>query len=258
MNDSSVFRSTQSNTVRSRSVLAKGIALLVFVAMAVAVGLLVPLPAMDDVRQAVAELGWAGGALFALLYAAVTLTPAPKNVLSVAAGLVFGFGWALLLVYVGAMLGAAAAFGLGRWLGRDAVERYTGTRVARLDELVSRRGFATVLGMRLIPIIPFTAINYGAGLTAVRRRDYALGTALGVVPGTVAYVALGAFGLEFGWPAWVAIGVLGTLMIAGAIWAERRRRISREATVVAVTPLVATPLVATPLAFTPPTAGKDQ
>lgn len=257
MNDFSVFRSTQSHTVGARTVLAKGIVLLVFVAVAVAVGLLVPLPAIDDVRQAVAELGWAGGAVFALLYAAITLTPAPKNVLSVAAGLVFGFGWALVLVYVGAVLGAAAAFGLGRWLGRDAVERYTGTRVARLDELVSRRGFTTVLGMRLIPIIPFTAINYGAGLTAVRRRDYALGTALGIIPGTLAYVALGAFGLEFGWPAWVAIGVLGALMITGAIWAERRRRISRAATAVVAPALAATALAATPLAATPPTAGED-
>ena len=78
--------------------------------------------------------------------------------------------------------------------------------------------------MRLIPVLPFTAINYGAGLTAVRRRDYALGTAVGIIPGTVAYVALGAYGLEFGWPAWTAIGVLGALTLAGAVFAGVRRR----------------------------------
>lgn len=211
------------------SIVARAIALGLFVAVAVAVGVLVPLPALDDVRSTVADLGWAGGLVFALLYAAITLTPAPKNVLSVAAGFVFGFGLALALVYLGALLGAAVAFALGRWLGRDAVERYTGARVARLDELVRRRGLAAVIGVRLIPVIPFTAINYGAGLTAVRRRDYALGTALGIIPGTVAYVALGAFGLELGWPAWVAIGVLGLLTLGGAIGAERGRRIRRSA-----------------------------
>ncbi len=214
---------------RSAAVLiVRGVAFVIFVALAVAVGLIVGVPPLEQVQQTVASWGWAGGAVFVALYAAITLTPAPKNVLSVAAGLIFGFAGALALVYLGALLGAGAAFGLGRWLGRDAVERYTGTRVARLDELVRRRGLAAVIGVRLIPIIPFTAINYGAGLTAVRPRDYALGTAIGIIPGTVAYVALGAFGLEFGWPAWVAIGVLGALTLAGAIWAERGRRIRRD------------------------------
>lgn len=228
MSSSAGFDTETALTPGSRtSVVLRAIALGLFVAVAVAVGVLVPLPPLDEVQQAVADQGWAGGVVFALLYAAITLTPAPKNVLSVAAGLVFGFWLALALVYLGALLGAAIAFGLGRWLGRDAVERYTGARVARLDELVRRRGLAAVIGVRLIPVIPFTAINYGAGLTAVRRRDYALGTALGIIPGTVAYVALGAFGLELGWPAWVAIGVLGALTVGGAIWAERGRRTRR-------------------------------
>ena len=217
----------------SSALVVRGVAFVVFVALAVAVGLVFGVPPLEQVQQTVASWGWAGGAVFVGLYAAITLTPAPKNVLSVAAGLIFGFAGALALVYLGALLGAAAAFALGRWLGRDAVERYTGTRVARLDELVRRRGLAAVIGVRLIPVIPFTAINYGAGLTAVRLRDYALGTAIGIIPGTVAYVALGAFGLEFGWPAWVAIGVLGALTLAGAIWAERGRRIRRNSAALA-------------------------
>lgn len=234
--DTGASGTASGNAPASRSsIVARAIALAVFVAVAAAVGLLVPLPPLEQVRATVTGLGWAGAIVFALLYAAITLTPAPKNVLSVAAGLVFGFGLALVLVYVGALLGAAAAFALGRGLGRDAVERFTGSRVARLDELLRRRGLAAVIGVRLIPVIPFTAINYGAGLTAVRRRDYALGTALGIIPGTVAYVALGAFGLELGWPAWVAIGVLGALTVGGAIWAERGRR-TRRASAAAATP----------------------
>ena len=211
----------------SSVVVVRATAFVIFVTIAVAVGLVVDVPSLDQVRQSVDSLGWAGGVAFVALYAAITLTPAPKNVLSVVAGLVFGFAAALVLVYLGALIGAAVAFVLGRWLGRDAVERYTGSRVARLDDLVRRRGLAAILGVRLIPIIPFTAINYGAGLTAVRRRDYAIGTAIGIIPGTMVYIALGAFGLEFGWPAWVANGILGALTLAGAIWAERGRRIRR-------------------------------
>lgn len=229
MSDSADSDTETALTGGSRSsVVIRAIVLGLFVAIAVAVGVLVPLPPLDEVQRAVAELGWAGGLVFVLLYAAITLTPAPKNVLSVAAGLVFGFGLALVLVYLGALVGAATAFALGRGLGREAVERFTASRVARLDALLRRRGLAAVIGVRLIPVIPFTAINYGAGLTAVRRRDYALGTALGIIPGTVAYVALGAFGLELGWPAWLAIGLLGALTIGGAIWADRGRRIRRR------------------------------
>ena len=129
-----------------------------------------------------------------------------------------------MLVYLAALLGAPLAFVVGRYLGRDAVERFTGARVARVDELLRRHGLATVIGARLIPVLPFTVINYTAGLTAVRRGDYALGTALGIIPGTLAYVAIGAFGFELGWPFWLAVGGLGGLSVTGLLLANRARR----------------------------------
>ncbi|MDQ3453171.1 MAG: VTT domain-containing protein, partial [Actinomycetota bacterium] len=77
----------------------------------------------------------------------------------------------------------------------------------------------------LVPVLPFTAINYAAGLTAVRLRDYALGTALGIIPGTVAFVALGAYGSTPGsWPFVVAVVALVALITGGAAVARRSRR----------------------------------
>ncbi len=129
------------------------------------------------------------------------------------------------LVLVAALLGAVGAFGLGRVLGRDAVERLTGARVARLDGLLRRRGLIAVIGMRLIPVLPFTAINYAAGLTAVRIRDYVIGTAVGIVPGTVAFVALGAYGSSPGsWPFILAVIALVGLTAGGAALARRHPR----------------------------------
>lgn len=186
--------------------------------------IVVPVPSVEHIRAAVDTAGTVGVLVFILGYAALTLTPMPKNVLSVAAGLTWGFAGGSLLVYLGALLGATLAFVIGRSLGRDAVERFTGARVARVDELLRRQGLATVIGARLIPVLPFTAINYTAGLTAVRRGDYALGTALGIIPGTLAYVAIGAFGFELGWPFWLAIGVLGGLTVIGLYLANRARR----------------------------------
>lgn len=196
-----------------------------FLAAAVAVAALVGLPDPARLRAGIAATGPAAPALFVLLYALVTLAPLPKNVLGVLAGVLFGLVTGIVVVMCAAMLGALAAFGLGRMLGREAVERITGTRVARVDALLRRRGLLAVLGVRLVPVLPFTPINYAAGLTAVRPRDYVIGTALGMIPGTVAYVALGAYGTSPGsWPFAIAVLGLVALTAAGAAAARRYRR----------------------------------
>jgi uncharacterized membrane protein YdjX (TVP38/TMEM64 family) len=96
------------------------------VTLAAVVAALVGLPEGARLRADVAALGPAAPALFVLLYAVATLAPLPKSVLTAAAGLLFGLLAGILVV----LLGAVVAFALGRSLGRDAVERITGTRVA--------------------------------------------------------------------------------------------------------------------------------
>lgn len=211
-----------------RSAIVRLVLLLLFVALVGTVGYFLAPTDLEAVRDWAVGLGPGGALLFVVGYAALTLTPVPKNLLTIAAGLVWGFWLALVLVYVGALLGAAASFVIGRALGREAVERLTGARVARLDAALAHRGLLAVLGARLVPIIPFTLINYGSGLTAVRRRDYALGTAIGILPGSAAYVALGAFGLELGPPFWIAVAVLGVLILGGVVTAAILRRRSGE------------------------------
>lgn len=201
-------------------------AFLALVAVAVVVAITVPLPSIEQIRSGVGAAGaWAGPA-FVLGYGLLTLTPVPKNVVSIAAGLIWGLPVGFLLVYTGAMLGASLAFALGRSLGREAVERFTGARVEQVDSLLRSRGLLSVIGARLIPVLPFTVVNYSAGLTAVSRWDYGLGTLIGMLPGTVVYVAVGAYGLELGWGFAVAAGALGILIVGGVIAAfvVKRRR----------------------------------
>lgn len=198
--------------------------LVLIVALATAVSLVLPLPDVAQMRELLERSGWWGPVAFVLGYASLTLAPVPKSVLSVAAGVLFGFWAGLAIVYAAALLGATAAFWLGRALGREAVERFTGTRVSRVDDVLRRRGFVAVVGVRLVPVLPFTAINYSAGLTSVGWWPYFSGTLLGIVPGAVSFVALGAYGLELEWPAQVALGVLGVLTLAGVVVAVRSRR----------------------------------
>ncbi|MEO8219776.1 MAG: TVP38/TMEM64 family protein [Specibacter sp.] len=208
---------------RNRAALRLGF-LVLLVAAETAVLLIFPLPPVEQIRAYFGSTGWWGPAAFILVYAALTLAPVPKSVLSIAAGLVFGLGGGLAVVYVAAMLGSVAAFWLGRWLGREAVEKFTGTRVEKVDALLRRRGLTAMIGVRLVPVLPFTAINYAAGLTSLGWWHYLLGTAIGILPGTVSYVALGAFGLTPGWQLDLALGALGVLTLAGLVVAVLRRR----------------------------------
>lgn len=205
--------------------LARAAALVALVVGAGVVALVVGVPSTQQVRASVGGWGWWAEVAYAGLYAVVTLTPLPKTVFTLAAGAVLGLAGGLPAVVAGALLGAVAAFFLGRLLGRDAVQRFTGARVDRLDDLLARRGLAAVLAARLVPVVPFTATNYLAGLTALRLRDFVVGTVVGILPATTAYVTIGAFGSEPGsWPVLASVAALVVLTLAGALVAWRRRR----------------------------------
>ncbi len=129
-------------------------------------------------------------AVFVGTYAAFTALALPGAVLTLAGGAVFGFGWGVAYNTIAANLGANAAFLIARNLGRDGVRRLAGDdskTLARLDSVVARHGFRGLLTLRLIPLVPFNALNFGSGLTNLKWSAYAAATAIGIVPGTVVY-----------------------------------------------------------------------
>ena len=163
----------------------------------------------------------------ALVVALVLLAPVPRSALSVLVGVVAGFWTGLAVAFAGGLLGAVFAFGLSRGLGRSAVLRLAGPRVARADGLVSDRGFLAVLTGRLVPVVPFVAVSYGAGLTGVRFLPYLLATALGLVPSTLLQVGVGAsagFLVEQA-TAWAVLAVLLAGVVVGSVVWRRRRAV---------------------------------
>ena len=107
----------------------------------------------------------------------------PGTLLTALGAAIFGAYWGFLYVWIGAMAGATAAFWIGRTLGREFAASLIGDRLRRYDDAIERNGFATVLYLRLV-YFPFTAMNFGMGLTKVRFWDYFWGTGLGIVVGT--------------------------------------------------------------------------
>ena len=107
----------------------------------------------------------------------------PGTLLTGLGAAIFGPYWGFLYVWIGAMLGASAAFIIGRTLGREFAASLIGGRLKKYDDGIEKNGFATVLYLRLL-YFPFTTMNFGMGLTKVKFRDYFFGTGLGIIVGT--------------------------------------------------------------------------
>lgn len=204
----------------TRNAALKGVALGLLLVAIVTLALVLGTPDIEAMRARVHEAGAWGPALFVALYVGLSLIPCPKALLTAAGGALFGLVPGAALALLGALVGAVISFGIGRLLGREAVDRLTRGRLVQVDTLLRDHGLAAVLVVRLVPLVPFIAINYAAGLTGVRLRHFVLGSAVGMVPGSLAYAALGAYGTD-PWGLAVAVTALVALVAGGTWWARR-------------------------------------
>ncbi len=161
----------------------------------------------------------AAGALFVAVYVLAAVLVVPGSILTLAAGYLFGLPLGVALTSAGSVLGAAAAFVVGRFVARDWVARRVATwpRFGALDAAMHHDGFAIVLLARLSPLIPYNLLNYGLSITAARFRDYLLATWIGMLPAIVLYVYTGSLAKS-----------LTTLTSAAARRTGRRTRCSRS------------------------------
>jgi uncharacterized membrane protein YdjX (TVP38/TMEM64 family) len=144
------------------------------------------------------SLGALGPVIMALLYIVCTVFLVPGSAISLAAGTLFGVKIGLITVIVGANLGALCAFLLARGFLREKVKSWAAAapKFQILDRAVGRAGFKIVLLARLSPLFPFVWLNYFLGLTAVRTGAYAAANLVGMLPGALLYVWLGAAARE--------------------------------------------------------------
>jgi uncharacterized membrane protein YdjX (TVP38/TMEM64 family) len=142
----------------------------------------------------VVGLGPVGWVLYALVYALCCVLFVPASILTLGAGALYGLGTGTAIVLAGATLGATLSFLLAKSILRKKIERMTAgnAKFAALDKAIAKEGAKIVFLVRLSPVFPFTYINYAFGLTGVRTAPYVLASFVGMIPGTFAYVYLGA------------------------------------------------------------------
>lgn len=160
--------------------------LFIFIALVIGALVSIAIFGADGIRDALEQAStsrW-GAVGFIILYAILVIAFAPGTVATITSAAVFGFGTGLVVSMAGASLGATGAFIISRALGRDGVVALLGDRLSRIDDFLGEREFLSILVLRLLPIVPFNGLNYAAGLSSVRLRNYVAATVLGILPGT--------------------------------------------------------------------------
>jgi uncharacterized membrane protein YdjX (TVP38/TMEM64 family) len=198
-------------------------------ALALAAALLGYTPNARELSDFGDSLSWSAYVLWIPISVLLNSVFVPGPVLAGAAGLLFGTAVGTPLAIVAATATACFQMGIGRFVAGDEVARRLPERVRGIDSFLERRGFWAVLYIRLAPAIPYTLVNYGAGLTRLRFRDMAAGSAIGTAPRTFAYVALGGNLHDLGSPqAIAAIVLLVVIGVAGLILGRRQIRQDSE------------------------------
>lgn len=151
----------------------------------------VPLPSPVQMRDWAESVGPWFPLAFLAAHIVVTIVPVPRTAFTLAAGLLFGPALGVLIAVIASTASAVIALYLVRAAGWRLNRLVRHRSVDTVDERLRQRGWFAILSLRLIPVVPFSALNYAAGASAVRVLPYMLATLGGLLPGTAAVVILG-------------------------------------------------------------------
>ena len=130
--------------------------------------------------------------IYILTYLATALFLPGALVLTIAGGMMFGILPAVLFANIGATIGSVLAFlasrhGVGHWFQ----QRFT-RQLESFNREISLHGPNYLLILRILPVVPFFVVNYGAGLTRISLFTFIWTTSAGMLPGCVIYSYLGS------------------------------------------------------------------
>jgi pyruvate/2-oxoglutarate dehydrogenase complex dihydrolipoamide dehydrogenase (E3) component/uncharacterized membrane protein YdjX (TVP38/TMEM64 family) len=131
-------------------------------------------------------------AVFFVIYVAITSLSLPgAAIMTLAAGASFGLIWGTVVVSFASTLGATCAMLISRYVLRDSIEKRFGTKLAEVNKGIEKEGAFYLFTLRLLPLIPFFALNVLMGLTKMKTLTFFWVSQIGMLAGTVAYVNAG-------------------------------------------------------------------
>ena len=190
----------------------------------------------QQLQQALQQTGGWAPVLYIGLFILLPTFFFPVAVLALAGGLLFGLWWGSVYTFIGAVLNCALMFLLARYVGRSQVQRLVEQKLSpqwqrRLQMADGKEGFLLLIILRLIPAVPYNLINYTFGLTGISFSSYLLASAIGIIPGTFAFINIGDKTLEAGSPSfWIAIGLLVLLLVVTGLLGKKLFPAQKNAT----------------------------
>ena len=172
------------------------------------------------------DLGWWAYVVAPLVMTSVAVLPVPAEAPAIANGMIFGPVVGSIITWTGAMAGAWISYEIAHAWGRSLSGRVVGeAALQKVDELVDDAGWWGLLVLRFVPLVSFTALNWGAGLCAVPRGRFLWTTAVGITPGVIVFTSSGVgLGALYRRSPMVAVGLALAVIGAMVVWAHRRRQ----------------------------------
>lgn len=154
---------------------------------------------------------------------AIVVTVVPNAPLDIAGGMLFGPFWGTVYSLLGSEAGAIACFLLARHLGREAIVRLLHREIPFNGHMAHRHLTYIVLFARLEPVFSFALVSYGAGLTGMSLRAFALSTLIGMTPGTIILNYYGKSFFSGGILLQISLGlVMVVLLLVVPLWIRRK------------------------------------
>ena len=184
---------------------------------------------VSELRELIGEHVLFAPIIYVLCFAILPIFLFPVPVLAVVAGAVFGLFAGSLYTIIGAMINSVLMFYIARFLGFRAVSNFTQNSKSKILKTLGEPGgkFSLILILRLMPLVPYNALNYACGVMNVSLRDYVVATFVGIVPATFIMVNLGEKALDMRSNGFIIACVLMAALVVVSSWGAKKIRAKR-------------------------------
>ena len=184
---------------------------------------------VSELRELIGEHVLFAPMIYVLCFAILPIFLFPVPVLAVVAGAVFGLFAGSLYTIIGAMINSVLMFYIARFLGFRTVSAFTQNSKSKILKTLGEPGgkFSLILILRLMPLVPYNALNYACGVMNVSLRDYVVATFVGIVPATFIMVNLGEKALDMRSNGFIIACVLMAALVVVSSWGAKKIRAKR-------------------------------
>lgn len=184
---------------------------------------------VSELRELIGEHVLFAPMIYVLCFAILPIFLFPVPILAVVAGAVFGLFAGSLYTIIGAMINSVLMFYIARFLGFRAVSDFTQNSKSKILKTLGEPGgkFSLILILRLMPLVPYNALNYACGVMNVSLREYVVATFVGIVPATFIMVNLGEKALDMRSNGFIIACILMVVLVVLSSWGAKKIRASR-------------------------------